>query len=155
MIWFLPIGWINSLTNYVLVALDLQRAMRWAFLAGVLFNVIANLIFIPLFSYQAAAIITIFSELVLQIAFYRLLRTALDPVPWGALLWKPCVAGLVMFAALAALWPILPILALVIATLLYPAALLALRPFSEWELGRVAALLPVRVRRFVRAEAGV
>jgi O-antigen/teichoic acid export membrane protein len=155
MIWFLPIGWINSLTNYVLVALDLQRAMRWAFLAGVLFNVIANLIFIPLFSYQAAAIITIFSELVLQIAFYRLLRTALDPVPWGALLWKPCVAGLVMFAVLAALWPLLPILALVIATLLYPAALLALRPFSEWELGRVAALLPVRVRRFVRAEAGV
>jgi O-antigen/teichoic acid export membrane protein len=156
MIWFLPIGWINSLTNYVLVALDLQRAMRWAFLAGVLFNVIANLIFIPLFSYPAAAIITIFSEAVLQIAFYRLLRTALEPVPWVALLWKPCVAGLVMFAALAVLWPILPlpILALVIATLLYPAVLVALRPFSPWELGRVAALLPVRVRRFVQAEAG-
>ncbi len=156
MIWFLPIGWINSLTNYVLVALDLQRAMRWAFLAGVLFNVIANLIFIPLFSYQAAAIITIFSEVVLQIAFYRLLRTALDPVPWVSLLWKPCVAGLVMFAALAALWPILPlpILALVIATLLYPAVLVVLRPFSAWELGRVAALLPVRVRRFVQVEAG-
>jgi O-antigen/teichoic acid export membrane protein len=154
MIWFLPVGWINSLTNYVLVALDLQRAMRWAFLAGVLFNVIANLIFIPLFSYQAAAIITIFSELVLQIAFYRLLRTALDPVPWVALLWKPCVAGLVMFAALAVCWPLMPILALVIATLLYPAALLILRPFSEWELGRVAALLPVRVRRFVQVEAG-
>ncbi len=155
MVWFIPIGWINSLTNYVLIALDLQRPLRWAFVIGVGFNVIANLIFIPLYSYQAAAIITILSEVVLQICFYYLLRKALAPVPWIALLWKPVVSALVMFAALFLLWTISAPAALVIAGTIYPVVLLALRPFSQWELSRVASLLPRPVRRLVRLEASV
>ncbi len=74
MIWSIPIGWINSVTNYVIVALDRQRTLTLAFAAGVLFNLITNLIFLPAFSYRAAAIITIFSEGVLFIAFYRIIR---------------------------------------------------------------------------------
>src|SRR5204863_9848510 len=72
MLWFAPIGWINSLTNYLLIALAQQRALRWAFLAGVSCNVIANLIFIPLYSSRAAAGITILSAVVLLALFYRL-----------------------------------------------------------------------------------
>jgi O-antigen/teichoic acid export membrane protein len=156
MVWFIPIGWINSLTNYVLVALDLQRPMRWAFLAGVSFNVIANLIFIPLYSYRAAAIITVLSEVVLQFFFYRLLRRELPPVPWIALLWKPVVAALVMFAVLIALWPLGTVGALaglLIGGALYLAVLLALRPFSPWETSQVISLLPGRLRRLARLEA--
>ena len=69
MIWTIPIGWINSVTNYVIVALDRQRTLTFAFTVGVAFNVIANLIFLPLYSYRAAAVTTIFSELALMIAF--------------------------------------------------------------------------------------
>jgi len=151
MIWFIPIGWINSLTNYVLIALDQQKAMRWAFAAGVIFNIVANLLFIPLFSYQAAAIITILSEGVLLIGFYILLRRALGPVPWIQLLWKPVAAGLGMAVTLFVLWPILPILALVAAAVVYPGVLLLLRPFSEYERERVLLLVPKRLRALVRA----
>jgi O-antigen/teichoic acid export membrane protein len=146
MVWFFPIGWINSLTNYVLIALDMQKPMRWAFLAGVGFNVVANLIFIPLYSYRAAAVITIFSEVVLLAGFYALLRRALGPVRWLALLWKPWAAALLMFGAMALLWPALPILALAAGAAVYPLALLILHPFDSWELGRVAPLLPARLR---------
>jgi O-antigen/teichoic acid export membrane protein len=156
MVWFIPIGWINSLTNYVLVALDLQRPMRWAFLAGVSFNVIANLIFIPLYSYRAAAIITVLSEVVLQLFFYRLLRRELPAVPWIGLLWKPVVAVLVMAAVLIVLWPLGTVGALaglMIGGTLYVGVLLALHPFSDWEASRVISLLPGRVRRLARLEA--
>ncbi len=47
MIWSIPIGWINSVTNYVIVALDRQRTLTIAFAIGVLFNIITNLIFLP------------------------------------------------------------------------------------------------------------
>jgi O-antigen/teichoic acid export membrane protein len=47
MVWSMPIGWINSLTNYVLVALDQQRYLTRAFIIGFTFNLIANLIFMP------------------------------------------------------------------------------------------------------------
>ena len=147
MVWFIPIGWINSLTNYVLIALDLQRPLRWAFMVGVGFNLIANVIFIPLYGYKAAAIITVLSEVVLQIAFYRLLRRALAPVPWISPLWKPVTAALVMFAALFALWPVLPILALVVGGIAYLGVLIVLRPFNDQEMGRLAALLPMPIRR--------
>src|SRR5690606_25974279 len=38
MIWSIPIGWMNSLTQYVLIALDLQRHITRAFFVGVGFN---------------------------------------------------------------------------------------------------------------------
>src|SRR5258708_6893738 len=151
MIWFAPIGWINSLTNYLLIALDQQRAMRWAFITGVSFNSVANLIFIPLASYKAAAVITIFSELVLLLAFYRLLRKALAPVPWFALLWKLVAASAAMFATLALLWTIAPLIALIAGGIAYPVALHFLRPFSAWEVERIATLLPGSLRGVVIA----
>lgn len=144
MIWFAPIGWINSLTNYVLIALDQQRAMRWAFLAGVGFNVITNVIFIPIFSYRAAAAVTIGSELVLLVAFYLLLRRSLAPVNWLKLLWKPIAAGAIMGGVGAVLWGVSPALALIGSTAAYGVSFALLRPFSDWERGRFAALLPGR-----------
>jgi O-antigen/teichoic acid export membrane protein len=147
MVWFMPIGWINSLTNYVLVALDQQARMKWAFLAGVGFNIGANLLFIPLYGYRAAAITTILSELVLLIAFYRLLRGALGAVDWRALLWRPSLAGLCMAAVAVALWQVMPLLAVGVAGAVYVGVLWALRPFTKWEISRVAPLLPQPVQR--------
>ncbi len=151
MIWFAPIGWINSLTNYLLIALDQQRAMRWAFVVGVSFNVIANLIFIPTFSYVAAAVITILSEMVLLVMFYRLLRKALAPIPWIGLLWKPGVSASVMIVVFGVAWSRVPsVVVVILAGVVYIGVLITLQPFTEWELERIASLLPGPMRRLVR-----
>jgi O-antigen/teichoic acid export membrane protein len=149
MVWFMPIGWINSLTNYVLVALDQQARMKWAFLAGVSFNVVTNLLFVPLYGFQAAAVTTILSELVLLIAFYRLLRRALGAVNWVALLWRPSAAGVCMAGAALALWSASPLLAVLVSGALYAGVLWLLRPFTRWELSRVAPLLPQPLQRIL------
>ncbi|MEP7199224.1 MAG: oligosaccharide flippase family protein, partial [Chloroflexota bacterium] len=52
---FLPLSFINNVTHYVLIAVNQQRYLTKAFIVGALFNLVANLIFIPLFSYRAAA----------------------------------------------------------------------------------------------------
>jgi O-antigen/teichoic acid export membrane protein len=88
MIWSIPFGWVNSVTNYVLIALGQQRKLTHAFLAGLGFNVIANLIFIPLYSYKAAAVITILSEIVEGGAFYWYIRKSIGPVPRRC--WASC-----------------------------------------------------------------
>ncbi len=147
MVWFMPIGWINSLTNYVLIALDQQARMKWAFLAGVSFNTLTNLLFVPTYGFQAAAVTTILSELVLLIAFYQLLRRALGEVNWLGLLWRPCMAGACMIGVLAALWSALPLVAALVAGALYVGVLWVLRPFTSWEVGRLALLLPQRWQR--------
>ncbi len=147
MIWFAPIGWINSLTQYVLIALNLQRPLRGPFIAGVLFNIVANLLFIPLFSYQASAFITILSEGVLLIGFALLLRPALGPVPFARLLWKLAAAGAIMAALMAVGWALTPLLGLALGVVGYPAALLILQPFDHDEQSRLMPLLPGPLRR--------
>ncbi|MCS6872767.1 MAG: oligosaccharide flippase family protein [Anaerolineae bacterium] len=147
MAWFMPIGWINSLTNYVLVALDQQARMKWAFLAGVSFNIVTNLLFVPIYGFQAAAVTTILSEVVLLVAFYRLLRRALGTVNWTELLWRPCVAGVCMASATLALWSAMPLAAVLVSGAVYAGVLWLLRPFTSWELGRIALLLPQPLQR--------
>lgn len=93
LIWFLPFSFINQVTQYVLIAVHQQRHLTRAFIIGVLFNLIANLIFIPLYGYRAAAITTILSEWALLIPFYRLVRQHLCVVPWFDVAWRPTAAA--------------------------------------------------------------
>lgn len=140
MTWFIPIGWINSLTNYVLLALDLQKPMRWAFVAGVGFNIVANLIFIPQFSFRAAAIITILSEAVLLTGFLILLRFGLPEVNLIPVVVKPAIAAVGMIAAILVLWSVSAPLALMVGVAVYIAILIGSRPFTVEERSRLRAL---------------
>jgi O-antigen/teichoic acid export membrane protein len=149
MIWSIPIGWINSLTQYVLIALDRQRQITFAFVAAVSFNLIGNLIFIPAYSYRAAAIITILSELALLIGFYYLLREDLGRINYIQVLWKPIIAssvtlGVILLMAGGSVW-----FAMLIAAVIYPAVLVALKPLSAEEGERMGRVLPARVLRLL------
>lgn len=150
MIWSIPFGWINSLTQYVLVALDMQRRITNAFIIAVTFNVVTNLIFIPQYGYQAAALTTIASELMLLLPFGWLMQRAMGRIDWLGILWRPVMAAAVMFGILLLGWEHQPVLTLVIALAAYPAVLLLLRPLSHAELDRLSPLLPGRLRQLMQ-----
>jgi O-antigen/teichoic acid export membrane protein len=137
MVWSIPIGWINSVTNYVLIAVNQQRFLTRAFVAGLAFNLAGNLILVPLYDYRAAAIITIFSELVLLIAFYVGIRRHLAPVPWWQLLWRPGLAGALMVVTGLALLPVHLVLALSGSLGIYFVILFALGAFSAEEIALI------------------
>ena len=148
MIWSILIGWINSVTNYVIVALDRQRTLTIAFVIGVAFNITANLILLPLYSYRAAAVITIFSELTLMMAFGWIIRQEIGSMNWPRALWRPALAGIVLLGCLGAFWQVSPALGLVLSPVMYSVVALGLRPFEPDELARIAPLLPGRLRRW-------
>jgi O-antigen/teichoic acid export membrane protein len=83
LIWFLPLSFFNGLTQYVLIALGLQAKITRAFALAALFNVAANLVLIPRYSYVAAGWVTIATEVVLLIPFLLALRTRLDLADLG------------------------------------------------------------------------
>ena len=137
--WFLPLSFANGLLQYALIALDRQRAITRAFVIGALFNLVANLIAVPVAAFgfgqpawglYAAAGITILSELVLYLVFRPLLREEGLPPPLVALSWRPAVAALAMGAAMLALKALLPdwpgsVAAALVAPLVYGGALWA------------------------------
>jgi O-antigen/teichoic acid export membrane protein len=153
MIWSIPIGWVNSVTNYVLIALDRQHLLMRAFVVGVGFNLIANVIFMPEYGYRAAAVITIFSELVLLVAVYRYIRREVGSVPWFLLFWRLAVATILMGAAVVALWPASAPLALAAGCVVYVGALWVLKPLTPDELALLAPVMPARVRAWMLAGA--
>jgi O-antigen/teichoic acid export membrane protein len=150
MIWYMPIGFINSVTQYVLITLDQQRFLTRAFFIALIFNVVANVVLINRFGFMAAAYVAIASELALLIPFYVGIRKHLAALPWFRLLWKQVVSALPM--TLILLSPLRRHLALSLLTGigLYAVGLAVLRVFDEREREVVGSALPLdRIRRRV------
>lgn len=153
-IWYIPLGFINSVTQYVLIAVDKQRFLTRAFVIGLAFNLGANLLLIPRFGYRATAAIHVFSELALFIPFYVGVRRYLAPIPWLAIAWRPIAA---IAAAAGSLWLLRSQPALLVAPLaggLYLALLFGLGTFDAADLALLQQALPVarlwqRVRRLL------
>lgn len=147
LIWFLPFSFINSVTHYVLIALGQQRFLTKAFIIGVVFNVVANLIVIPPLSYVGAALTTILSEIVLLIPFYYSVRKNLASVPFFLIAWRPTVAASVMGLGL---WWLLEhtnvVFAVPVAGMIYVVVLFALGALGQDERAVLNRLLPEKWR---------
>jgi O-antigen/teichoic acid export membrane protein len=143
--WAIPIGWLNSVTNYVLISLGLERMQPRAFAVAVGFNVTANLIFIPMapYGYEVAAVTTILSELVLLILFDYYLRQKMPGLNWLAFLWRPTLATAV---SLLVMWGGTQLIGWLVGVplglLVYAAGLWLLRVIGDEERQVIAAILP-------------
>jgi O-antigen/teichoic acid export membrane protein len=147
-IWFLPFSFVNSVTQYVLIAIDQQRFLTGAFLIGVTFNVAANLIFIPIFSYKGAAVVTVFSEMALLIPFYYSVRRNLGPLPWVSLCWQPVVASAVMGLAMWLLRGIPWLLLIPVGGAVYVIVLALIGGFRQPDMHLLRSLFPAnRLRK--------
>ncbi|MGB7339849.1 MAG: oligosaccharide flippase family protein [Phototrophicaceae bacterium] len=148
MIWSIPIGWMNSLTQYALIALGLQRYITWAFFIAVTFNIVSNIIFIPIYGFAAAAVTTILSEAALLVPFAILMHRGLgERINWLSLIWRPIVATFTMIVVTLVLIPVNLILALLIASMTYLVVLLSLKPLDAGERAIIAPMLPERLKR--------
>jgi O-antigen/teichoic acid export membrane protein len=152
-VWSIPIGWLNSVTNYVLIALGQERLQTRAFLIGVGFNLIGNLLLIPRYSYAAAGVITILSEIVLLYVFNWYLVKRMPEVGWFRLLARPALVTLVM-AVVGVLGSQLHlVVGVALALAVYPLGLWALRVFGAEERQIAAAILPGRMAKVLRLKS--
>lgn len=73
---FLAIGIIfyGTLFGTSIIALGLQKKALWAYVAGFLFNFIANLVFIPRYSYLGAAWTTVVTEILVTLVLIWVVR---------------------------------------------------------------------------------
>jgi O-antigen/teichoic acid export membrane protein len=133
---------LNSVTNYVLIALGLERMQPRAFAVAVAFNIIANLLTIRAFSYVAASVTTILSELVLMALFAYFLRRKMPGMDWGGLLIRPLLAAAIMTIITILGNQIHIIVGLVAGLAAYPASLWLLRVLGEEERHILRSILP-------------
>ncbi|CAG0929889.1 hypothetical protein TFLX_01464 [Thermoflexales bacterium] len=133
MIWSIPFGWINSIVNYILIALGQQSKLTRAFIVGLSFNIVANLLLIPHFSYVAAAAITILSELIEGLVFMIYLERSLGSIRWLHLLWRLFASAGAMLSVMALAWPVHPLAALIAGPVVYLGGLVVLKVIGPEE----------------------
>jgi O-antigen/teichoic acid export membrane protein len=145
-IWSIPIGFVNSITQYVLIAVSQQHFLTRAFIVGVVFNVVGNLIAIPVLGYVGAALVTILSELSLLFPFYYSVRRHVGVVPWMGVFARPLLATAAMGAAawLLRAWGVNVWLAAAAALGVYAATLVLIGGLRGEEMQIVYRLLPGR-----------
>jgi O-antigen/teichoic acid export membrane protein len=120
LIWFLPLSYVNGLTQYVMIALNRQAAITRSFATMAAFNFLANLLLIPRYGIYAASLLTVLSEVVLYLAFLPLLQRENAVPPLLALAWRPAAAALLMGAAMLAIRPLAASFGWLIAALIAP-----------------------------------
>lgn len=142
LVWSVPFGFINSVTQYVLIAIDKQRFLTIAFVIGAGFNLAANLLLIPAFSYQAAAVTTILSEIVLLLPFYYGVRKYLSSIPWLSLTWRPLLSTLVTAAFLWVLRDLSFLVLIPSSLAVYLGCLIVTGTFTREDISLMKKLLP-------------
>jgi O-antigen/teichoic acid export membrane protein len=141
-VWSMPIGWINSLTQYVLIALDRQRYLTRAYVAGFGFSLLANLILMPRFGYRASALLHVGAELVLFVPFILGVLRELEAIDWWSFLGKPVLAAMVAGGVAGVLYVTAGRWAAVAgASLTYPLLIWRLRLLTPKEQATLAPLL--------------
>jgi O-antigen/teichoic acid export membrane protein len=141
MAWSMPIGWLNSITQYVLIAVDKQRYLTRAYLLGFGFSLIANLLLMPRFGYPASAALHIAAELVLFVPFLIGVRRWLGRVGWREVVGKPMLAAAVAAGCALPLVRVNSMVALLAVILVYPLLLWILGVLSPEERAVLAPLL--------------
>jgi O-antigen/teichoic acid export membrane protein len=127
LICYLPLSYVNGLTQYVLIAAGRQRLLTVAFVAVFIFNVATNVVLIPRYTFVGAAVVTVLSEVVLLVPFRRAVRAVTPDVSLVSEARAPLIATLLMTPV--AWWlrdAIHPIAAVVVGAAVYATALYSL-----------------------------
>jgi len=91
---------LGNLFGRAIIALDKQKAGAWIYFGGMVFNILANLIFIPKYSYFGAAMTTVFTELLVTILMLILIWKTILYFPSFKIIFKALFAGLTMGAVI-------------------------------------------------------
>jgi len=103
LIWAVLFSFFGNLLSAVVILKNLQTRYVWIALAAVLFNIGANALVIPRFSYLGTSITTILTELVVTIPGWYLIWKATHFRPEWTVAWKAALAALTMGAVI---WPL-------------------------------------------------
>ncbi|MCM8746736.1 flippase [Thermomicrobium sp. CFH 73360] len=141
LIWFAPLHYLNGIAQYAVIAANRQREIAPAYAVATTFNVVANLIGVPLFGYRAAAVVTVLTEIVLFSFLRRSLQRGLGAIDWKSLLLRPFVAFTVAYLG-SLVVPGLLWLSIPFAVLLYIIALRLTGTIRNEELALLRPLLP-------------
>jgi len=86
----------GNLGGHALVALNLQKKGMWIYMLGMVINLMGNIIYIPKYSFVAAAWTTVITEIIVTITMFYIIKKHIKLVPDFDILLKSLFASLII-----------------------------------------------------------
>jgi O-antigen/teichoic acid export membrane protein len=96
LVWATMLSFFGAVFNYTMIAAGHQRSLTIPYLAATVFNVVANLIFIPTYSYMGASVVTVATELLVVTWVGVITFRTLNLAPAWSVTGKAALAGTIM-----------------------------------------------------------
>ena len=140
LIWTVPLLLLTTSFGIILISMNKQvLAIRLTFIY-MIFNIGANLVIIPQFSYLGAAVVTVLTELVNFVMLFYYLSRFICKVPIHKLIWKPTLATVIMSVFMISVHLNIFITVL-LAVAIYLALLILFKTFSKGDIDIVRNLV--------------
>ncbi|MFA4871739.1 MAG: flippase [Patescibacteria group bacterium] len=123
--------YLSALFGYAVVSCELQKKMIKFYILDAVVSIPLYLIFIPIYSYWAAAIITVLTELIMMLSAFYVLKKYTGISLCLKIILKSTGAGLIMAIALSLLINLNIIVLIILGLLIYLWALYMLRGVSK------------------------
>ncbi len=114
---------VNVIFSYTIVIIGKQRQLIWGYVATAVVALTGYLIYIPLYSYMAAAIITIIAELMIFVINYTVATRGIGWSPSYTIIGQSLIASGVMFAGIILTNHLPVLITIILAMLVYTISL--------------------------------
>ena len=141
LIWMFVITCCDWIMGIVLQSINKQNVFAYSMGICAVFNVIANLFFIPKFSYIGASLTTIATSMLSFILLYYYTSKYLYKLPLIKIIHKPIVAGFVMGIALLYIKTVNLFIAIIIASIVYFTMLVILKETTNDDLRLIKSII--------------
>lgn len=128
---FIPIRLVSTITGTLLSSIDRQGYRMLAVGLSAVFNIILNIILIPIYSYIGASVATVASEFLLYLLFLFYIGRHYRELKMHGSFIKPVAAALIMAVVVYAIRALNLALIIGMASVIYIAVLILLGTFNE------------------------
>lgn len=142
LIWSLVLTFARSPIERLLESSNRQLSVTKIFILGVIFNVTLNIIFIPLFSYVGAAIITVFTDIFVFLILFRMINVIGIKFSKSAkiIFFKIVFASMIMGVIISLLEFLDIFLLIFVGINIYVISILLLKVFDETEVSMIKSI---------------
>ena len=130
LIWTVPFLFLTYLFGTILISIDKQNLILKVTGVAMAFNVVANIILIPKYSYVAASVVTVLTELIGTVICIYYLSRYVAPIPYGNILVKPILATMIMSGIFLFKTSLHPLILMILGILLYLLLLILFKVFT-------------------------
>ena len=141
LIWDTPLLMYTSISGNFTTAMKIEKKAAWVYGCEAIFNILMNLLLIPRYGLLAASVVTVATEFVGMVMFYRIFRKEFGPGLGSASLLKMVISTFVMGAAIFLLREINIFILVLIGFVIYIVTIWILRVLTPVEVELLFNLL--------------